>query len=62
MSFVVLAFSNQVCETTISGVNNIEEIGRVPSNYSSRWLNVVFGLNGILCACEPAWKAREWKH
>ena len=43
---------------TISGVNNIEEIGRVPSDSSSRWLNVVLDLNGILCACERAWKAR----
>ena len=46
----------------ISGVNNIEEIGRVSSDFSSRWLNVVLDLNGILCACEPAWKARGFRN
>ena len=46
----------------IRGVSNIEEICRVPSNSSSRWLNVVLDLNGILYACEPAWKARGFKN
>ena len=62
MSFVFLAFSNQVCGTTISGVSNIEEIGRVPLDSSNWWLNVVLDLNGILCACEPPWKARRFKN
>ena len=60
--FAFLAFSNQVCEATISGVNNIEEIGQVPSYSSIRWLNVVLNLNGILCTCEPAWKAKGFKN
>ena len=46
----------------ISGVSNIEEIGLVPSDSSSRWLNVVLDLNGILYACEPAWKARGFRN
>ena len=46
----------------ISGVNNIEEIGRMSSDSSSRWLNVVLDLNGILCACELAWKARGFRN
>ena len=62
MLFVFLAFSNQVCKATISGVSNIEEIGQVPSNSSNRWLNVMLDLNGILCACEPAWKARGFRN
>ena len=62
MSFIFLEFCNQVCKATISGVNNIEEMGPVPSDSSSRWLNVVLDLNGILCTCKPAWKARGFKN
>ena len=62
MLFVFLAFSNHIYEATISGVSNTEEIGRVPSDSSSRWLNVVLDLNGILCVYKPAWKARGFRN
>ena len=62
MSFVFQAFSNQVYKATINIVSKIEEIGQVSSDSSSRWFNVVLDLNGILCACERAWKTREFRN
>ena len=62
MSTVSLACSNQVCEASISGEENIGRIGPVPSDSSSRWLNVVIDLNGIVCACVPTWKGKGFRN
>lgn len=56
--FVFVTYSNQVCEASVVGSSRVGEIVSGPSSSSVRWFNVVLDLNGILCACEPAWKAK----
>ena len=53
-----LGVSNQVCEPSSRGEGIVGGTGRVVSDSSGRWLNVVFDLNGILCSTKPSWQSK----
>lgn len=49
-------------DASVSDVSSREDVGPVPRDSPSTWLNVVIDLNGILCACVPTWAARGFRN